>query len=358
MLDKQPQRDLVETTERKRYFDPSPSEDLDLGPLTHLPGLWKNVTEDGSLTDGRGWNLIALPFFEEGQFRDFRLLMNRYNEELRFTFVDDMVPNRGVEKNPSAEFDQFVVTLDYQQAIKQTDADDFSQTPLAGGSDLAIHHEPGLFLHMLNRRTDGIDVARLATVPHGNSALAIGSSSTYNGPPQNVDGASGFPEGAIAADEEINAAVDAATADNAYLRPYNKFTVEPFLGIFSAKTPFDTLKGALSAFNVVRTTELRMDTSRDKAGIHNIPFVERRADANFMRSTFYILELEETGADGKPKMALAYTQFIFLDFFRRRDGKEGLIRWPHISMNVMEKVDVPKEDDPYMTKKSCYDFGG
>ena len=97
-----------------------------------------------------------------------------------------------------------------------------------------------------------------------------------------------------------------------------------------------------------------MDTETAEAGIVNIPFVERQADAAFMRSTFYIMELEETGDDGKPKLAMAYTQFIFLDFFPRRDGVDGLIRWPHISINVMEKVAEPTAEDPHMVKYSQY----
>lgn len=360
MLDEQKSDVLYQT--RRRSFDPVAEDKRDLGPLSLLPGLWMNNTEDPkSRTIGRGWNLIALPFMEDGQFRNYRVLMNQYNEELRFTFVDDMVPNRGVQRatGGSVNTDQFVVTLDYQQTIRQIAAVDSSGSALAGGPQLPIHHEPGLFLHMLNETIDGstgkmVNVARLATVPHGNSATVIGTSETYDGPPKNIDAASGFPEGAIPDGEDIDAAVDGATGETDYLRPYNRFTVSPFLGIFSVKTPFDTLKAALGAFDVKRTTELRMDTETDMAGITNIPFIERQADANLIRSTFYIMELNETDAAGKPKLALAYTQFIFLDFFPRRSDPTKLIRWPHISINVMEKVAEPTCDDPYMTKEVEY----
>ena len=45
----------------------------------------------------------------------------------------------------------------------------------------AIHHEPGLFLNMLNRIPDGSDIARLATIPHGDAALALGKSLARRG---------------------------------------------------------------------------------------------------------------------------------------------------------------------------------
>ena len=41
------------------------------------------------------------------------------------------------------------------------------------------------------------------------------------------------------------------------------------------------------------------------------------------------------------RLVLAYSQFINLDFFPRFDGKPGLIRWPHVSINMMEKVSGP-----------------
>ncbi len=354
MLEEQKAGGIYEV--RQREFDPAATEEKDLGPLQNLPGLWMNVEEDGSKTDSRGWNLIALPFAQDGH-PPYRLLFNQYNEQLRFMFVDDKVPNRGI-RFPPMTTDQFLVTLDYQQSIRQKVAEDDAGTPLAGGGDLPIHHEPGLFLHMINEQTDDIDVARLATIPHGNSAALVGKSRTYDGPPQNIDSSSGFPLGAqsaddVAAGKTIEQSVDEAVNPGDYLNPYRKFTENPFEGIFSVKTPFDTLKKALSLLDVARTTELRMTTELQMAGIHNIPFIERQADANLMRSVFYIMELNEK-VDGKPKLALAYTQFIFLDFFRRRDGEAGVIRWPHISINLMEKVAEPTEDDPYMVNVAKY----
>ena len=145
----------------------------DLGPLEQLLGVW--------IGRGTGWNMIALPFQNApappAGFR-FRVLMNQYDEELQFTFVDDDVPNRGLSRPGNPDFDQFVVTLDYQQKIAQVVAEDRPHSGLAGGAGLPIHHEPGLWLYEKNRRSKDdqikgdevseveLDVARLASILH------------------------------------------------------------------------------------------------------------------------------------------------------------------------------------------------
>ncbi|MFK7829387.1 MAG: hypothetical protein AB8B57_06375 [Congregibacter sp.] len=111
--------------------------------------------------------MIALPFAEEGQERNYRLLMNQYNEVLRFTHVDDNVPNRRITRDrPVDNADQLVTALDYEQTVAQLKAEDVRPSGLAGDPTLAIHYEPGLFLHMREQRIERFDIARLATIPH------------------------------------------------------------------------------------------------------------------------------------------------------------------------------------------------
>ena len=125
--------------------------------------------------------MIALPF-EDGPFK-YRLLVNQYDETLQFMLVDKKVPNRGIKRSdpdpavPDPDPDQFLVTLDYQQSINQVAVEDFPVSGKAGAVGAAIHHEPGLFLNMTDERTEGIDIARLATIPHGDAVLAVGRSS-------------------------------------------------------------------------------------------------------------------------------------------------------------------------------------
>ena len=322
-----------------RYVEVAQTGDEDLGPLQLLPGTWHN---SGNFV-GRGWNMIALPFEGSGPPLDYRLLVNQYNEELKFSLVDKAVPNRGIDRPSNTNTDQFVVTLDFEQMIKQLKAEDRPDSGLAGDPDLAIHHEPGLWLHMTNLQTDGLNIARLSTIPHGDALLALGKSDKIDGPPA-IPLTNGLPIG-----------VSQDLANNPYLGPYKHYSDNPFLGVLSAPfpgfnpvSPHQLLTLGMPN-NVKKTTVLHVDTTIQQGGIRNIPFVVKQANAAEMQSTFWIMELDENGADGKPKLVLAYLQNVLLDFFPRRDGQPGLIRWPHVSINMMEKVqeaDAQKAEMP------------
>lgn len=299
------------------------TEDDSLGALKLLPGTWKNIPN----LPGRGWNMIALPFIDpNGSPINYRLLLNQYNEELKFTTVDKGVPNRGIsEKNGQlVNSDQFVVALDYEQSVVQIAAEDFPVSGDAGGNDLPIHHEPGLFLQMANEVTKDFQIARLASIPHGNSVLALGTVNIHKGPPVIPD-ENGLP---IGVPHNLNLP---------YLEPYKIFNDNPFKGVFNPVHPNELLKEANKQTKILKTTELKFDTKFASGGIHNIPFIEKQADASEMTSTFWIQELGEKDKNGNPKLRLQYTQTVMLDFFPRRDG-EGLIKWPHVSINTLEKV--------------------
>lgn len=296
-----------------------PGDDA-LGPLKLLPGTWRNVPN----LPGRGWNMIALPF-ADGQF-GYRVLMNQYNETLKFSTVDKGVPNRGIPDGlDGSDGDQFVAVLDYEQSIEQIAAANFPESGKAGNPGLAIHHEPGLWMHIINKRTNDIDIARLATVPHGDSVLALGRSEESNDQPIIPDD-SGLP---IGVDQSLN---------SPYLAPYKHFVDNPFEGLFTPVKPNALLHEANQGVNIKRVTRLDVDTKIESGGVVNIPFIVKQANATELTSTFWIQELEELDDNGQPKLRLQYTQTVFLDFFPRRDGVPGFIRWPHISINTMEKV--------------------
>lgn len=327
-----------------RKFTNTSARDNELGPFQLLHRNWKTIP-------GAGWNMIALPF-APGRF-NYRVLVNQYDEKLRFSLVDAGVPNRGLDGE--TETDQFVVTIDYLQQIKQLAAADSPVSGKAGPADLPIHHEPGLFLHMKNFATNGFDIARLATIPHGDSVLALGKSfpEPFPGAPR-IDDISGLPIG-------VNPDIDA----NPYLEPYKVFHDSPFKGVvndpklpgydpdfpgFDPLHPNKLLEQHNAKLDIERTTVLQFDStagadlsefgiSEAASGILNIPFIVKQANATEMQATFWINELR--GETGEKRLQLQYSQVVMLDFFPRADGQPGLIKWPHVSIATLVP-DTPK----------------
>ena len=322
---------ISELRQRGRRVELAQTGDPDLGPLQLLPGTWKNVPGRPE----RGWNMIALPF--AGGPANYRLLVNEYTEQLTFSLVDKAVPNRGISANvPAASAtDQLVVTLDYEQVIAQSDSADFPVSGLAGGPGQAIHHEPGLLLHMLNEGGD-LDIARLSAIPHGDSVLALGRSRRHPGKPE-IPKVNGLPIGRI----RQNIAADI------YFEPYRHFHQHPFMGTrtdvgfpgFDPVRPDRLLRRANRGVPITRTTELMVDSELGTGGVSNIPFIVRQADAGALRSTFWIQELKELDSAGQPRLRLQYLQVVLLNFFSPRgDGLPGQASWPHVSINTLEKV--------------------
>lgn len=370
MAEDQTRRGLIERDRDRRFGEvfPLPTtrlatdervpEQRDLGPLQQLLGVWT--------AQGTGWNMIALPFDQapSGPIagHKFRILMNQYDEDLRFTFVDDKVPNRGLVRpdTPGEASDQLVVTVDYQQKVRQIDAEDLpTSVPLAppdglGGPDnLPIHHEPGLWLYERNRRTkddrikgddvtlEELTVARLASIPHGNSVLAIGTSSVQDGMPD-IPMLSGLPSGRF---EDIKTN-DYDFKTDPYLAPYLHYIDHPYMGkvadaSFPGFSPADMneiLRFANKDLGIARTTTLTVDSTRKSGGISNVPFSLREAEPVSMRSTFWIQELEDTDEFGNPKLRLQYSQVVMLNFFRpREDEFPERAAWPHISIATLNK---------------------
>lgn len=338
---------------RGRYIRQAVQGDKELGRLSLLPGTWAN--EQGF--EGRGWNMIALPS-ETAPFK-YRLLMNQYNEVLSFITADKGVPNRGLSEDGSGvDADQVIVALDYQQKIDQIAVDDFPPTDdeTRGRVPKPIHHEPGLFLNMTNRTTNGFDIARLGTIPHGNAVLALGRSNVVDDIDLSGLRMSGLPIGlgvGIRVDE------DPDPARPSYLDPYRHYHNHPFKGVvtdadfpgFEPVDPVNLLRLAAADLDIKRTTVLDLDTTTETAGIVNIPFIVDQADATEMRSMFWIHELHETGDADEPRLVLQYAQIVMLDFFGRRDGGPGRIKWPHVSINTMVKVSKEGEDMQTMLEK-------
>ena len=317
----------------ERYFTDKPAQAKgDLGPIGQLTGKWE--------AKGTGWNMIALPFKDapKSAAAPFRILMNQYDEVLEFAFVDDNVPNRGVA------VDQRVATIDYQQQINQIAADDFPASGEAGPVGLAIHHEPGLWIWVKDNRTDGIDVARLASIPHGNAILALGESSEHEAMPD-IPPMNALPFGRF---EDLRTPGYDVDFDP-YLKPYKHYIDNPFMGTVTGVSGFpgfnpadmtEILRFANKGVDIVKTTRLHVDSKREDAGIRNMPFTVREAEPVSMASTFWIQQVADKRYKSGYRLRLQYAQVVMLDFFRpREDQQPGRAQWPHISIATLDKVE-------------------
>lgn len=378
-------RELIDNiVETGRSTSLADFDDPVLGPLRMLPGTWKNTEE----LKGHGFNLMALPLLpdpDENQDptkNGYKLLINQYSEELDFSVVDKGVPNRGSLPDPdTGRPDQTLVALNYFQNITQIASEDFRKTDLHQRFDgKKIHKEPGLWIHIVDHQTDDINIARLGTIPHGNSFLAAGRfreggnrsdillNPTVSELIRMIPSINGVVVGAGENPEEtdlqpiINPETGEVIID--YFAPYRHFHENPYKGVHSINgfAGFDPVHATeilrhalvetlLPIGKVKRVMRLRVDSTIDHSGVNrfthngivNIPFVVREADATAMNSTFLLYEIEDTES-GNTRHFIQYAQNVILDFIGRPDGHPGRARWPHVSVNTMERVSDASQD--------------
>jgi hypothetical protein len=132
-----------------------------LGPLAELAGTWH----------GTGFNLVARPDFEDQT--NLFLELNLTSETTEFSPISSSIPNRGF-----AQQDIELFGLTY--LVQISDA-------TTGG---ALHIEPGIWVFqppttapLLSPPAGGQLVTRMANIPHGNSLLAQGTATPFDGPP-------------------------------------------------------------------------------------------------------------------------------------------------------------------------------
>jgi hypothetical protein len=151
-----------EHVEERLALPPEPT----LGPLAAFVGTWR----------GNGFNTIfrpnspqtptPLPIPEGG---DNVLELNLTEESLAFSPSLGSVPNRGM-----TEADAFLNGVPYLQTISD----------ITMGQPVGIHVEPGLWMCVPPTLEETVQtVARMASIPHGTTILAQGTSVTFAGPP-------------------------------------------------------------------------------------------------------------------------------------------------------------------------------
>jgi hypothetical protein len=286
----------------------SDAKSLDsLGPLAALLGKWS----------GTGWNMIAVPNGNGG----FQLLVNEIDETITFTAIEALVPNRS-----NGGGTMLLAGVSYD--IKVTDA---TEGPNFGN---LLHAENGMWLWPTNlapkvtdtTATDEIftpkTVVRIATVPHGNSLVAIGPFSKFKGAPK-IPNISGLP-------------TPVTGAPNGYSEVYRGKR-----GDFDPQQPNSFLIDQNKKADIVSTLALSVTTSDDvDGGIVNIPFIRQYADAKALESTFWV-ETVKDATTGELSQQLQYSQTVDIYFHKHFDLTPGLIKWPHVTVNTLAFVSEP-----------------
>lgn len=258
-----------------------------LGPLANLVGTWMG---------SKGWEIIAVPAsVGDPAFESFRLIIRPYIEIITFVPIGAPVPNRGYPN------DLFITGVQYEMRI--TDAE----------TNQPLHLEVGMWLYLPGQDQT---IARSATVPHGDSLLALGNAATLNGAPA-IPKTTAIP---------VIKGFKPGYTDN-YLRLPASI---PFLASDVSKV----LQDAIAQQTISQTDQLDISTANG-GGILNIPFVAAQANTNAFTCTYWIETI--TTDSGDTVQQLQYLQQANLNFVKQFDGSGDLIMWPHINMNTLQK---------------------
>jgi hypothetical protein len=279
------------------------SGEIDLGPLAKLKGTWTSPA-----SPNQGWNVIAVP---GPPSVGFVLEIIPYKETLTFSPVV-IAGNRGAFINGGEEV-QNIVGLLYEQVITSVcDNDACKQRGFPSGTQ--IHAETGLFLYLTNQAA-GFNIARLSTIPHGNSLLALGSSTQTSLP-----GNAFIPPNSSIPHPNPNPKVEG------YFDRYG----QPFLfPNFNTGSPNTFLQNVVAGQQITSLTTLNFSTKNSTGGVLNIPFIQTNINTTQVDATFWIEELQ----DGI--VQLQYSQNINLAF--PPTGSKVMVNWPHIAINTLLK---------------------
>jgi hypothetical protein len=297
---------------------PSPT----LGDISTLPGTWV----------GTGFNLIEVPNMNQTKpgpppADKFRVILNSTSETLVFSAIAGDIINRG-----NAQGDISFLGLHYLQQV--------SDVNLPVGNN-GIHLETGLFLNVVKSDDplEGPSIARLGSIPHGDSILAQGRSFTVPGGPQfEVADPTPFT---IQDGKRVN-----DTSEN-YLALLKNATPPPGIPQEAIMNPNIILSNAIKGQNIINTVVILLDAnpidgvsnvpaSESVGGITNIPFVNVNANATTISAIFWIETVQN--ADGSTFLQLQYTQTVILDFPVFGAPPESPVtplKWPHISVATL-----------------------
>jgi hypothetical protein len=285
-----------------RAVPPQQAAAANLGPLRELPGFW----------EGAGFSLIARPDHGGGNPDGMFLELNLLRETIEFTSIGSPVFNRG-----SVENDVALYGVTYLHRV--TD----------GVSGQALHIEPGLWLNIPPTAQDPApSLARLATVPHGNSVCTLGHAEDVV--------LHGVPE--IPPANTVPFPIGTPPPPPGTPNPFSEYDLGTPSDFRTAQLPAEItqaviddpntlLRAALDGRALNRVTRL-ITASTAAGGIGNIPFIVSNANAASLESVFAIEAV--IGQQHTEYLQLQYSQTALLNFGGRS--------WPHVTVGTLIKA--------------------
>ena len=292
--------------------DAAPAVTAAPNPLAALPGKWK----------GRGFNQIWRPFHGS---QDRFLELNETIETLQFEAIPGDIPNRGL-----LQADINLHGIRYLQQIQ--DANVLGPN----GKHAGIHIESGLWVSTppTDNPQDPATVARMASIPHGTTLVAQGSTLPVisKAPPITSVDITPFsiaPPHSPVSFPETNLGVPSQFCTS----PADIPNVTQAM----VDNPNSVLSQAIAEQTIISTTTLKVSTAplnplTSSGGTSNIAFLQGaaggpNAQSVQVDSTFWIETVKQP--DGTTKLQLQYTQRVLLNF-------NGL-SWPHVTVATLVK---------------------
>jgi hypothetical protein len=284
-----------------------------LGPLAQLPGTWT----------GHGFNTIWRPHHPANP-QDRFLELNRTDETLVFTKVNGPIPNRGLRM---PDINLFGIT--YMQQIAES------------GSGTGLHIEPGIWVHVpaTTNPNEPDSVVRMASIPHGTTILAQGTTQFLTGGPPHIPDNNIIPF-PIGTPPPANS--DFPSGEQSFPE-LNLSIPTPFRHVSQNVTqaieqnPNSVLQAALQGQTIKNRTFIRITSKHTPisgGGTANMAFLAAssppggNANAVEVDATFWIETV--AGPPGQPDtLQLQYTQLVNLNF-------NGLT-WPHVTVATLKK---------------------
>ncbi len=322
-----------------------------LGPLYDFAGTWTNDPK-------QGWNLIAVPgplktdgdpiFFNSGH--GFILETIPYIETITFQPIS-VVLNRGQFPLGTPAFGQKA-----EQQVQQIGAMLYNQTIISAGvapsnpnydaitkffeergfaKDTPIHAERGMLLNITNLTdygSENFQLARMGTIPHGNTMLCLGNTETLAAPNIDPNGNNSSP---TPVDPTRQMPVEYAIAT--YQSPTHTPSGYPFYPDFIPTNPNLTLINANKGVNFTSTTHISLSTLNGSGGLLSIPFVRGGFDGTRINTTQMTVDYWLSKIQGTGELRLQYAQNINLIFPSNLDASLP-INWPHIGLNTLKLV--------------------